>query len=119
MPAWPIAVPNKPIAFSTPSHGAPNLETETDSGRTRSRPISTERIRRIAHTYKLTPVEYAAFDTWLFTDLGNGSAEFTKDVYDGKGCATKTARIVGGSAGVTAEQDGGVIIVSMTLEVIG
>lgn len=119
MPAWPIAVPNVPIAFSTASHGAANLETETDSGRTRSRPISTERIRRIAHTYKLTPSEYAALDAWLFTDLGNGSAEFTKDVYDGKGCENKIARIVGGSSGVTAEQDGGVVLVSMTFEVVG
>lgn len=78
MPAWPGTLPERPAPEGF-KETTPDvlLRTQMDSGPAKVRRRTTTDIRRFTMVFMMTQAQVAIFDTFLLTDLKNGSLSFT------------------------------------------
>lgn len=116
MPTWPDAVPHMPTQWQVSQSNRANLESEMQSGKTRSRRRNTKVIGVASLTIKMTTAQFGVFKAFVANDLGSGSAEFDMPFWDGTGCPIRRCRIRGGGQ-YSYQKTGPSFFVSLELDV--
>jgi len=117
LPVWPATVPHAPLApsgISEPHRGV--LESEMQSGATRSRRQFTAVVGVVDMTIRMTTEQFLSFKAFVRDTLSHGAAEFTMPVFDLTGCTDRRVRLRNGGK-YTATRAGPRINVSFSLDV--
>lgn len=119
VPSWPSAVPHaSERAGATGSQNyAPPRSAETEGGPPLLRPQPGPRVSEQTWRRYLTEAQFAAFETFVLTDLRQGTRVFTMPVFKpGSGYVSRHCEIKGGT--YSADFSGGIeTLVGFTLTI--
>ena len=94
-PAWPAGLPLPNVSGFSMTSESVTLNTDMDNGSSRSRRLFTKVPVTVSAAWRMTSLQFAAFEWWHLNTIAGGAGEFTITLMNGQGPQTMTARFVG------------------------